>query len=164
MLAFLFSPAGRIGRAQWWLGQLVPLASFIVLWTLMPHSESGLGWLSGAAIAAIFIFLVWFTFCLTVKRYHDRNKSGWWYLLQFIPLVGPIWAMVELGFLPGDYSDNDFGPGPGFDIEDDIKRLKAASLPSNNMQDTPSPVQSTGRAVQFHQGSSGGTPSFGKRT
>jgi uncharacterized membrane protein YhaH (DUF805 family) len=164
MLAFLFSPVGRIGRAQWWLGQFVPLASFIVLWTLMPHSESGLGWLSGAAIAAIFIFLVWFTFCLTVKRYHDRNKSGWWYLLQFVPIVGPIWATVELGFLSGDYADNDFGPGPGFDIEDDIKRLKAASLPGNTMQGMSGPVLSTGWPPQVDQGSRGRTPSFGKRT
>ena len=163
MLEFLFSPIGRIGRAQWWLGQLVPLAFFIALWILISHSEGGLGWLNGAAIGAICIFLVWFTFCLTVKRYHDRNKSGWWYLLQFIPIVGPIWATVELGFLAGDYSDNDFGPGPDFDIDDDIKRLQASSAPRNAMPVTAGPVLSANRATPTSQASRGGTPSFGKR-
>jgi uncharacterized membrane protein YhaH (DUF805 family) len=163
MLEFLFSPVGRIGRAQWWLGQLVPLAFFIVLWILIAHLESNLGWLNGASIGTICIFLVWFTFCLTVKRYHDRNKSGWWYLLQFIPIVGPIWATVELGFLAGDYSDNDFGPGPDFDIDDDIKRLQAASLPKDAGPGVTSAAQSTVRASQLHQTPRAGTPSFGKR-
>jgi uncharacterized membrane protein YhaH (DUF805 family) len=164
MLAFLFSPVGRIGRAQWWLAQLVPMSFFIVLFVLVAQSEPNLGWLNGVGCSVVCIFLVWLSFCVTVKRYHDRNKSGWWYLLQFVPIVGPIWAMVELGFLPGDYADNDFGTGPGFDIEDDIKRLKAASHPGNIMQGMTGPVPSTGQPPQVDQGSRRSTPSFGKRT
>ena len=47
------------------------------------------------------------------KRYHDRGKSGWWYLVTFIPLIGPIWVLIELQFLSGDRGSNRFGPPPG---------------------------------------------------
>ena len=60
---------------------------------------------------------------MTVKRYHDRGKSGWWYLIQFIPIIGPIWAFVELGFCSGDDGDNDYGDGPDLNIADDLKAL-----------------------------------------
>jgi len=47
-----------------------------------------------------------------VKRYHDRDKSGWWILILFIPLVGFIWFLIELGCLPGTPGPNRFGPDP----------------------------------------------------
>lgn len=45
----------------------------------------------------------------SVKRWHDRGKSGSWYFISLIPIVGPIWALVELGFLPGTPGDNRYG-------------------------------------------------------
>ncbi|MGB9143934.1 MAG: hypothetical protein WCB71_17230, partial [Aestuariivirga sp.] len=35
MLAFLFSPSGRIGRAKWWLAQLVALAVGIIVFLML---------------------------------------------------------------------------------------------------------------------------------
>ncbi len=35
MLAFFFSPSGRIGRAQWWLAQIAVLVIVIVVIVLM---------------------------------------------------------------------------------------------------------------------------------
>jgi len=46
------------------------------------------------------------------KRWHDRNKSGWWSLILLIPIVGPIWMLVELGFLRGTEGTNNYGPDP----------------------------------------------------
>ena len=49
---------------------------------------------------------------VAVKRYHDRDKSGWWILILFIPIIGLIWYIVELGFLPGTPGPNRYGPDP----------------------------------------------------
>jgi len=51
-------------------------------------------------------------FLVYIKRWHDRDKSGWWMLIVLIPLVGLIWFLVELGFLPGTPGPNRFGPPP----------------------------------------------------
>jgi uncharacterized membrane protein YhaH (DUF805 family) len=44
-----------------------------------------------------------------IKRCHDRNRSGWFVLIAFIPLV-QLWYFVEMGFLSGTRGDNRFGP------------------------------------------------------
>lgn len=138
MLAFLFSPSGRIGRGKWWLAQLVNIViviAFIVLVSMQFSGDDIIRNLSdspnpsidpmfAAEFLVVVLFLVWMTFCITVKRYHDRGKSGWWYLIQFIPIVGPIWAFIELGFCSGDDGDNDYGDGPDLNIADDLKALR----------------------------------------
>ena len=59
-------------------------------------------------ILQIAIFYVWLALC--VKRYHDHDKSGWWVLVSFIPIVGPIWILIELGLKKGMPGHNSFGP------------------------------------------------------
>lgn len=31
-----------------------------------------------------------------VRRLHDIGKSGWWYFISFVPLIGTIWLLVLL--------------------------------------------------------------------
>ena len=132
MLAFFFSPSGRFGRAQWWLAQLAILTIVIVAVVLMygvldgateqPPSADVLFLSIGLVIVSL--MLIWIGFCITVKRYHDRGKSAWWYLIQFIPIIGGIWALVELGFCSGDDGDNEYGDGPDLNIGEDLKTLR----------------------------------------
>lgn len=49
----------------------------------------------------MFLIFAYPIFALNVKRYHDRDKSGWWLVVGLIPIIGPIWVKVELGFLKG---------------------------------------------------------------
>lgn len=55
---------------------------------------------------------------VTVRRLHDRDMSGWWYLgfilASFIPFLGIIAgiAFLVLMFLPGTPGPNRFGPDP----------------------------------------------------
>lgn len=35
-------------------------------------------------------------FAVLVRRLHDTGRSGWWYLIQLVPLVGPVWLLVLL--------------------------------------------------------------------
>ncbi len=45
-----------------------------------------------------------------IKRWHDRDKKGWWIFINFIPFIGTIWALVENGILKGTKGPNRFGP------------------------------------------------------
>jgi uncharacterized membrane protein YhaH (DUF805 family) len=48
---------------------------------------------------------------VSVRRLHDLDRSGWWLLLSFIPLVGAI-VLIYWDCQPGTAGDNKFGPNP----------------------------------------------------
>ena len=58
------------------------------------------------------LVLAWIELAVSAKRWHDRNKSAVWILFSFIPIIGQIWALVELGFIKGTKGHNRFGPDP----------------------------------------------------
>lgn len=53
---------------------------------------------------------------VTIRRLHDINKSGWWFLVNFIPFVGGIILLV---FMVMDTfpQDNSYGTNPKKIIE-----------------------------------------------
>lgn len=54
----------------------------------------------------------WISLAVTAKRWHDRGKSGWMVLISFIPVIGPIWTLIECGFLRGTQGRNSYGNDP----------------------------------------------------
>ncbi len=46
-----------------------------------------------------------------VRRLHDVGKSGWFYFIALIPLVGAIWLLV-LECRDGEYGMNKYGANP----------------------------------------------------
>ncbi len=58
------------------------------------------------------VLLLWPWFAIAVKRYHDRDESGWWSLIGLVPLIGPIWLLIALGLRSGTDGENSFGPEP----------------------------------------------------
>ena len=46
-----------------------------------------------------------------VRRLHDTDKSGWWLLLGFIPVVGAI-VLIVFFCQRGTVGPNQFGPDP----------------------------------------------------
>ncbi|MGH7953608.1 MAG: DUF805 domain-containing protein [Limisphaerales bacterium] len=94
-----FQFSGRIPRSTYWLAS-IPVAVVALIADLCDeHSWSILLWLA----------IIWPSLAIATKRWHDRDKSGWWNLINFIPLVGGIWSLVECGFLPGTDGQNRFG-------------------------------------------------------
>ena len=51
------------------------------------------------------------TLALTVRRLHDINRTGWWQLLLFVPLLGLIVIMI-LAAKDGDIGKNRYGQDP----------------------------------------------------
>ena len=60
----------------------------------------------------ILVVVTWVSLAVSVKRWHDRDKSGWMVLIGFIPIIGAIWTLVELGFIRGTVGPNRFGDDP----------------------------------------------------
>jgi uncharacterized membrane protein YhaH (DUF805 family) len=109
MLKMLFSFKGRINRKPYWMMMLVVLIGVIVtsVINLVTTGED-----SGIASTLFFLIIVWPSLAIQVKRWHDRDKSGWWVLISIIPIVGTIWTIIANGFLTGTESSNRFGENP----------------------------------------------------
>jgi uncharacterized membrane protein YhaH (DUF805 family) len=83
--------AGRARRKEWWTFGLIYL---VILFALKGidllagtyDQDSRYGLFSGLYVITTFVPVV----TVSVRRLHDTNRSGWWYLIIFIPLVGII--------------------------------------------------------------------------
>ena len=51
------------------------------------------------------------TIALGVRRLHDTDRSGWWLLIAFIPLIGAI-VLIVFFVQKGTTGPNRFGPDP----------------------------------------------------
>lgn len=105
----LFSFKGRIPRQSYWL---FTLASAVIMFGPAIFFF-GFGTDSADTYLDVCAFvLLWPVLAVQVKRWHDRDKSGWWVLVNLIPIVGSIWSLLENGFLMGSPGTNQFGPNP----------------------------------------------------
>ena len=104
-----FSFEGRINRAKFWLGIVILWAVVWVLAIIAAAAGSGfLWWL----VSILTVVIIWPSLALSIKRWHDRNKSGWWVLIGLVPIIGGLWALIETGFLPGTIGPNEYGLDP----------------------------------------------------
>lgn len=113
----LFDFNGRINRGKLWAGVgvswLITIVLVILVSIIFLGIRSNLVWLIITVLAiAAYVALIWVALAISIKRWHDRGKSGWWVLIAAIPIIGGIWALVETGFLEGDAGDNQYGPNP----------------------------------------------------
>ncbi len=95
---------GRVSRRQYWMFALFSfLISFVlgIIGGLIPV----LGIISLLYVLALVVPSVG----LSIRRLHDLNLSGWFFLICLIPFVGVI-ALLILFCLPGDAKANNFGP------------------------------------------------------
>ena len=103
------SPQGRLNRKPYWIGVLILLAIQLVGNLLFANFDR-----EAPSIPALIVslLLLYPSVVLGIKRCHDRDHPGWWLLIVLIPLLGPLWLLVELGFLPGTPGPNRYGPDP----------------------------------------------------
>jgi uncharacterized membrane protein YhaH (DUF805 family) len=109
LLAVLFSFDGRIGRQTFWLkGVLLGQLLLLVVFATAAGTDALLGADGFLTIVALLLAL-WVSLAVYTKRWHDRGKSGFWTLIMVVPFVGPLWMLIECGFLDGKMGRNQFG-------------------------------------------------------
>ena len=102
--------SGRSRRKEYWFFVLFAVIISIVLGvidTMIGTQAGGIGILSGIYALAILIPSI----AVSVRRLHDIDKTGWWILIGFIPLIGTIILLI-FAFLPGTAGDNKYGADP----------------------------------------------------
>lgn len=98
--------SGRARRKEYWYFVLVQMGLVIIamiLDAIIFNSEIGLFYI----VVALGLFLP--GLAVTIRRLHDTSRSGWWFLLSILPLIGSI---VLLVFLASDtkLETNQWGP------------------------------------------------------
>ena len=91
---------GRAGRREFWLFFLVNLVVAAILGRL----SSGLQNLYTLAVLLPNIGV-------GIRRLHDTDRSGWWMLLGFVPVVGWI-VIIVFAIQKGTAGSNKYGPVP----------------------------------------------------
>ena len=106
----LMTTKGRIPRSTfWWFhGILFALLLFLGLLSESKVIPESLITILSVLMLPLFIMRI----IVEIKRWHDRDKSGWWVLIGIIPCAGFLWVLIECGFLPGTKGENRFGPDP----------------------------------------------------
>lgn len=102
--------SGRASRHEFWCFFLF----YMWVWFLM------LALLVCAPMMAPVFFLIGLSavlpmFSVTVRRLHDIDRSAYWMLLSFVPLLGS-YALSWMLTLPGDAEPNAYGPPPGSEL------------------------------------------------
>jgi len=126
--------SGRSRRKEYWMFALLVFLVYAVggamifsaIWPALtegvptsPFDQlNAIGWL-GITVLGLFTLAIFIPgIAVTVRRFHDRDMSGWWYLgfviAGQIPKIGGLFslAMLVLMALPGTPGPNRFGNDP----------------------------------------------------
>jgi uncharacterized membrane protein YhaH (DUF805 family) len=97
--------SGRASRSEYWYWVLFTVVATVVL-TIIDLI------LSFGALQAIFALATFLPgLAIMFRRLHDIDRSAWWWLILFVPLVGAILLIVWL-CKGGTHGPNRFGPAP----------------------------------------------------
>lgn len=106
--------SGRAPRSEYWWFVLAQFLIGFVLGFIFGFIGAIMGMGSGLADIVSLIVTLGFilpTIAVAVRRLHDIGKSGWWYLLVFIPILG--WLLLLFWFVqPSAEESNEFGDVP----------------------------------------------------
>lgn len=110
--------AGRASLSEYWWSRLflsAGLVAFMLLAQLGADRQSDE--LSAFGSFVMFIFMICFlgiivpNLAISCRRLHDANFSGWFILLSFLPLVGPVTLLV-FTLLPSKAQGGRFDKAP----------------------------------------------------
>ncbi|MCC4587295.1 DUF805 domain-containing protein [Xanthomonas sp. NCPPB 1067] len=111
---------GRSRRKEYWMFVLLQLIVLLVLGGMFAiaaavmGSDNGpgaLAWLIGAIMVIVALALIVPSIAVSVRRFHDQGKSGWFYLISLVPYVGGLIVLVFM-CLEGTPGANEYGEDP----------------------------------------------------
>ncbi len=136
--------AGRASRSEFWWFQVPFLAIYVIAFVLtamiVPGLETGSSTAIGSMILLGVLLLVADLYAVAamipavavlVRRLHDTGRSGWWYWIAIVPLIGWIILLIFL-VQKGTNGANPYGSDPS-DQEagsDGGEGLTSSSIPS----------------------------------
>lgn len=134
---------GRIPRSVYWKWYVLPAGILSLLSLGMDIAfETSISY-DFFVFYTLFILIACYPgLAASVKRLHDRNRSGWFILISLIPFVGNIWLMIELLFLKGTKGSNMFGA-------DTLSFPREPSEKKSNLVQENSQRRSHGEQVDF---------------
>jgi len=105
--------SGRARRKEYWM--------FVLFNEIFSFVAVGLDFLLGQIMGrdgGFGLFLILYSLAITlpslavaVRRLHDIGKSGWWFFITFVPLVGSVWYLILLA-TDSQPGENEYGPNP----------------------------------------------------
>ncbi|WP_117161705.1 DUF805 domain-containing protein [Paraliobacillus sp. X-1268] len=101
--------SGRSRRKEYWIFTLINTIIGIILTSLQSISEL---FVVLTVLYSLFVLIP--GIAVTVRRFHDIGRSGFWILISFIPLVGSIILFV-FTLLDSEQGENKYGPNPKFE-------------------------------------------------
>ena len=93
--------SGRSRRSEYWWASL----TIAVIGAIVGAALADWSWIWSLATLVPGL-------AITVRRLHDIGKSGWWYLICLIPVVGSIILLVWC--CKDSTEDNQWGPNPKY--------------------------------------------------
>ena len=90
--------SGRARRKEYWM---------FFLFNLIFSAAAGMLGLTALYSLATFIPRI----AVAVRRLHDIGKTGWWYFIVLIPVIGGIWYLI-LMCTDSKYGTNTYGENP----------------------------------------------------
>jgi uncharacterized membrane protein YhaH (DUF805 family) len=95
---------GRAGRAEYWWWTLFGFIIYIVGIIIDVAVKSPI------PIIILVLVLLLPSLAVLVRRLHDTGRSGWWYWIGLVPLVGGIVLLVFV--CSASQGPNSYGSGP----------------------------------------------------
>lgn len=112
---------GRSSRAEYWWAYLgiflVVLVAYVLIGIVASIGVSAVAGLISIVLAIFYLATIIPSIAIVVRRLHDIDKSGWWYFIAFVPLIGALlllWWFCQ----PGTKGPNTYGADPlgGVDV------------------------------------------------
>ncbi|WP_299921179.1 DUF805 domain-containing protein [uncultured Pelagimonas sp.] len=110
-----FNISGRATRAEYWWVALIMFVFMAIAAVLDIYTITTAHVTNYNPLAYLTPVLLLLTFIpnttILIRRLHDAGRSGMWYFVNSIPIVGPIWLLVLL-ILPSEPEENQWGQPP----------------------------------------------------
>ena len=104
--------SGRARRKEYWMFILFNVIFSFVAATLDYVLGTGFGEFGYGIIYLLYGLAIFIPgLAVSVRRLHDTGRSGWWLLINIIPIIGWIWLLILMvtDSTPGE---NKYGPNP----------------------------------------------------
>ena len=104
--------SGRARRKEYWIFSLINNIIIFFLYILQIVTIESTLWLIFPIILFLYAMAVFLPgLAVNIRRLHDIGKSGWWYLIYLIPIIGAIWLTV-LMCLDSEPGENQWRENP----------------------------------------------------